>query len=210
MESAGFTLATQHAGGLEPGIWVKHATVDGVQVDLPVDLIVPAGANSNSQRRGARLGLHGNSAARNIPGLEAVLIDHSPVDVQALDPFDGRSITTEVAGVASLLVAKSHKLHDRLTQGVARRVDDKDASDVIRIMQTTSVREVVVKFQGFVENEVASQPTIDAIEYLRDLFGRRTSKGTEMAARALRLAMSEETVGAIATSYVGALLADLH
>src|ERR1700733_2160892 len=27
MESAGFTLATQDAGGLEPGIWVKHATV---------------------------------------------------------------------------------------------------------------------------------------------------------------------------------------
>ena len=42
-----------------------------------------------------------------------------------------------MAGVAALLVAKAHKLHDRLDQGKTHRVDDKDASDIVRIMQTT-------------------------------------------------------------------------
>jgi hypothetical protein len=77
-------------------------------------------------------------------------------------------------------------------------------------MQTTPVHEVAAKFQAFIEDKVASQPTIDAIEYLQDLFGRRTSKGSEMAMRALQLAIPADTVGAIATSYVAALLADLE
>lgn len=209
MESAGFRLATQNAGGFEPGIWVMQTTVNGQEVSIPIDLIVPAGASSSASRRGARLGLHGNLAARNIRGLEAVLIDHSPLVVNALDPNDSRFITTEVAGVASLLVAKAHKVQDRLSQGVARRIDDKDAADMIRIMQTTPAQEIGVKFRSFIEDEIAGQPTIDAIQYLQILFGRRNSTGTEMAARALNLAISADTVGVIATNYIAALLEDL-
>lgn len=197
-------------GGFEPGIWIIQATVSGQEVSISIDLIVPAGASSSATRRGARLGLHGgNLAARNIRGLEAVLIDHSPLVVNALDPSDSRSITTEVAGVASLLVAKAHKVQDRLSQGVARRIDDKDAADMIRIMQTTPPQEIGVKFRIFIEDEIAGQPTIDAIQYLQFLFGRRNSVGAEMAARALNLAISADTVDVIATTYVAALLEDL-
>jgi hypothetical protein len=209
MESAGFRLATREAGGLEPGIWVVQAKVNGAEVQIPVDLIVPSGVSPNAGRRGARLGLHGNSAARNIAGLEAVLVDHSPMTVSALDPVDSRSVTAEVAGLASLLVAKAHKVQDRVRRGVARRIHDKDAADVIRIMQTTSAREIGARFRMFIDDEVAGQPTIDAVRYLQILFGRRHSEGTEMAARALNLAVAADTVGVIATNWVAALVDDL-
>jgi len=64
---------------------------------------------------------------------EAVLLDHDTMTVAALDPADDRSIDVEVAGVASLLVAKAHK--DFTTgnaSGPASRLHDKDASDVVR------------------------------------------------------------------------------
>ncbi len=127
MEGAGFTLKTQPGGHIEPGIWIVEVNVEGKPEVMPVDLIVPEGAASSTGRRGARLGPHGKRAARQIPGLEAVLVDHSPMVVTSLDPADRRSIEVEVAGVAALLVAKAHKLHDRLDQGKAHRLDDKDA-----------------------------------------------------------------------------------
>ena len=108
---------------------------------IPVDLIVPEGAAPPGGRRGARLGPHGKQAAGRAVGLEAALVDHSPIVVSALDPTDSRSIEVEVAGSAALLVAKTHKIHDRIASGKSSRVDDKDAADVLRIMQMTNASE---------------------------------------------------------------------
>src|SRR5664279_1845197 len=104
--------------------------VSGEQVVVPVDLIVPEAAATGGRRRGARLGPHGNRAARRSVGLEAVLVDHDTMTVAALDPRDDRSIDAEDAGVAALLVAKAHKIHDRSAGGRADRLKDKDASDL--------------------------------------------------------------------------------
>jgi hypothetical protein len=201
MEDAGFTLKTQ------PGIWIVEVDIEGTPEVIPVDLIVPEGAASGSGRRGARLGPHGKRAARQIPGLEAVLVDHSPMVVAPLDPADRRSIEVEVAGVAALLVAKAHKLHDRVNQGKPHRLDDKDASDVVRIMQTTlpaQVGEILAQLSG---DEIAGQPTHDALRYLDELFGRRGRPGIGMAARALSLAMDTDTVEVICTTYIAGIRA---
>lgn len=56
MGEAGFSL------GIEPGIWLAPAVVDGEDVTIPVDLIVPEHAAPPGGRRGARLGPHGNRA----------------------------------------------------------------------------------------------------------------------------------------------------
>jgi hypothetical protein len=69
MRGAGFDLSPQTEGHVEPGIWVTSALIEGHRELIPVDLIVPEGAVGG--RRGARLGVHGNRAARRIPGLEA-------------------------------------------------------------------------------------------------------------------------------------------
>jgi hypothetical protein len=64
--------------------------------------------------------------------------------ITALDEANTRSIVAEVAGAAALLVAKAHKLHDRVVAKREGRLDDKDAADIVRLMQTTSPEEVGV------------------------------------------------------------------
>lgn len=116
MRNAGFTLLLPDpkADHVEPGIWTSTVTINGVEIVIPIDLIVPE-ALAGTGRRGALLGPHGNQAARRSRGLEAALVDHSTMTIPALEPADTRTIDVEVAGPAALLVAKAHKIHDRLT-----------------------------------------------------------------------------------------------
>lgn len=86
MEDAGFRLKTQPGGPVEPGMWIVEVDIEGKPEVILVDLIVPESAASNSGRRGARLGPHAKRAARQIPGLESVLIDHSPIVVRRSIP----------------------------------------------------------------------------------------------------------------------------
>ena len=62
--------------------------------------------------------------------------------ITALDPTDRRSIEAEVAGPAALFVAKAHKLNDRIASRKTSRIDDKDAADVVRLMQSVPAAEV--------------------------------------------------------------------
>lgn len=210
MRSAGFDLLERTPNHPEPGIWIARVSVDGEEVLIPVDLIVPEGVAAGGGRRGARLGPHGKRAARRVVGLEAALVDHSPMEIASLDPADVRVLTNEVAGPAALFVAKAHKLHDRLTSSRASRLDDKDAADVYRLMQTTPAVSVAATFTELRAHPTAGPPTEDAIEYLTSLFSRRRSEGVSMAVRALRLAVPEPQVRTFATSYLERLLAELE
>jgi hypothetical protein len=205
MKSAGFDLSLVD-GHVEPGVWVTKARNGGNEFLIPVDLIVPEGAARGGGRRGARLGIHGKRAARRAAGLEAALVDHSPMIVAALSPADSRSIEVEVAGSTALLIAKAHKLHDRVAASRADRIDDKDAADVVRLMQTTSATDVGTTFIKLREDEIARRPSMDGLTYLNDLFGRRGRPGIAMASRALRIGVPEERVEAICTAYMARLL----
>lgn len=205
MTGAGFVLSSQADGHNEPGVWIMTAVVDGIVMTIPVDLIVPEGV-SGPGRRGARLHAHGNRAARRALGLEAALVDHDSMTVSALDPADRRSIEAEVAGAAALFVAKAHKLRDRVETSNRDRLVDKDAADVVRLMQTTSPATTGASLARLSRDSVAGQPTIDALAYLEQLFGRRGRQGIEMAARALQLSMPEAAVELLCTSYVAELL----
>ncbi len=121
MTGAGFRLKPQGDNYVEPGIWLAAVQVEDREVSIPVDLIVPEGAAFGGGRRAARLTGHGDRAARRAIGLEAALLDNSPMTIAALDlATDTRSVRAKVAGPAALLVAKAHKLHDRVTSA---RVD---------------------------------------------------------------------------------------
>lgn len=61
MERAHFRLREERPGVMEPGIW--ELGVDGPTVDL----LVPRSLRPLG-RRGARLGIHGNRAAKTVPG----------------------------------------------------------------------------------------------------------------------------------------------
>lgn len=173
MGGAAFELLVRPSGDVAPGIWVTPAVIDGRRELVPVDLIVPDGAVPPSKRRGARLGAHGSRAALRLAGLEAALVDHSPVLITPLDPNDTRSIVADVAGPAALLIAKAHKINGRVKVDKTHRIKDKDASDVVRLMQTTSPPELGPVFATLLLDPVAGSTTQNGLGYLRHLFGRR-------------------------------------
>jgi len=204
MAAAGFHL--QETGGhAEPGIWLAKTSAAGEEIVVPVDLIVPEGTASGRGRRAARLAGHGARAARRAVGVEAALVDNSTMTIAALDPNDKRALQAKVAGPAALLVAKAHKLHDRVSSGRAARLDDKDAADVVRLMQTTRPDEIAATLDMLAKDEVAGLPTKEALKYIEDLFGRRGRPGIAMASKALRTAMPEDRVEALCTAYVATL-----
>jgi hypothetical protein len=47
-------------------------------------------------------------------GLEAALVDKSPMPIAALNAADQRSVVVDVAGVAAMLVAKVHRIRHRI------------------------------------------------------------------------------------------------
>jgi hypothetical protein len=205
MTAAGFDLAL-YAGHVEPGIWTTEVDVAGETLVVPVDLIVPEAAATGGGRRGARLGVHGRRAARRASGLEAALVDYAPMTVAALEPADERSLRTHVAGPAALMVAKAHKIHDRVQRGRPGRVLDKDAGDVLRLMQTTTPTVVGVTLAELAAHPMAGPASTAALGYLETLFGRRGRPGIEMAMRAMRLAVPAARVEAICTAYTAAIL----
>lgn len=189
----------------EPGEWLATTTVNGEELTIPIDLIVPEGVAPPGGRRGARLGPHGNRAARRAVGLEAALVDHAPMMVTALEPSDTRRFEVEVAGAAALFVAKAHKIHDRLASNRPGRAEDKDAGDVYRLMQTTSPNDVAARLADLRTYETARPVVEAAIGYLVELFGRRNGDGVQMAARALQLAIPEAQVATLATEFIARL-----
>ena len=205
MSASGFHLQPQPGGHVEPGIWLARVSAAGEEFLVPVDLIVPEGAVSGAGKRAVRLSGHGARAARRAVGLEAALVDNSTMTIAALDPADERSLKARVAGSAALLVAKAHKLHDRVASGRADRLDDKDASDVVRLMQTTRPDEIAVTLSALAQGAIAGAPTTAALTYIEELFGRRGRPGIVMASRALRTAIPEDRVQTICVAYVTAL-----
>jgi len=207
MEAAGFTLHRHQGGHLEPGVWERSTAVDGRDYLIPVDLIFPEAVAAQPGRRGARLGVHGNQAARRAVGLEAALVDHDPLTIDALEPDDHRQAVVEVAGVGALLVAKAHKLHDRLQTGRPTRLSDKDAADVFRLMQTANSTRTAATLGRLVVDPVAGQVTRDALRYLADLFARSASTGVTMAVAALQLAVPPERIAAVCNGFVANVVA---
>ena len=129
LEDAGFRGSTSAVG-----IWeTRRRTREALDIDVQIDLLVPTTVSLGSGRRAARLPGHGVHAARKVDGLEGVLVDQAEHDITSLEPeVDGRVLRAKVAGPGALLVAKMFKLHER--RGSAR-ANDKDALDVLRILQ---------------------------------------------------------------------------
>ncbi len=189
LETHGFSLR-EH-----PGAWMSP---DGI----PIDLMVPetlAGAGS----RGARLGLHGNRAARRATGLEGALVNRERMEITALDPSVERSSAMLVAGPAALLVAKVHKIAERT--GTRDRVRDKDSLDVLRLLQAIDTPTFAAGLAQLASHEISAGVTAEAVSHLAPLFGSPDSVGVTMAIRAARAGAEADM---IAASF-GALVSDL-
>lgn len=189
----------------EPGVWIRSVEIDGERIEIPVDLIVPEGIAPPGGTRGARLGPHGKRAARKAPGLEAAIIDNDVLTIEALDD-DSRRIAAKVAGPTALLIAKAHKISDRLAQEARPdRLVDKDASDVYRLMLTTAPERINEVLPSLFDDQRVAVPAQRGLDLLRVQFGARRAPGVEMAVRALRLGVPEDRVRTVCVAFVTAL-----
>jgi hypothetical protein len=199
MEAAGFEEVVGEKR--QPGAWVSR---DG----LPVDLMVPdALSEGGKTHRGARIPPHSKHATRRTVGLEAAVIDNDVMPISALDPADNRIFNARVAGSAALLIAKVHKIHERIHEVPANRVNDKDAHDVYRLLVATSdMAALAVSFERLLSSPVSKIVTRQAIEWLPTLFADGPeAPGSIMAGRV------EEGVGEpdVVSAAVAALAADV-
>ena len=195
----------------EPGIWNRRMLRPGFSGDIivPVDLIVPEHVASTAGRRGARLpGDHGRTAARKSAGVEGALVDHKPIEIASLEAGDSRRVIVNVAGPAALLVAKVHKLGERLA--TPQRLIDKDAGDVFRLVEATPLREMILLMKMLLADERSAGATTVAIGYVRQLFATPRSPGVQLAVRALGIAADQATVTITVTGYAQDLLAELQ
>jgi hypothetical protein len=190
---AGFVL------GEQPGIWHGRDLV-------PVDLLAPetlAGAG----RRGARLKGHHKLVARKVYGMEAALVDNAPHVVGSLEKRDSRKFRLVVAGPAALLVTKLHKLGERAE--AASRLQDKDAMDVLRILQAISTQELVRGFSNILADDISKKVGEEAVDYLEKLFSAPDRIGSRMAGRSLEGLEDYDTVTISCASLAGDLLVHL-
>ncbi|MFI2103064.1 GSU2403 family nucleotidyltransferase fold protein [Isoptericola sp. NPDC019693] len=181
----------------QPGAWVNRT-------GIPVDIMVPEDLAGAGGRRGARIPPHGNRSARRARGLEAAVVDRSRMPVTALDPEDDRRIEAHVAGPTALLVAKLHKIGERVA--VPQRLNDKDAHDVYRILRAVETEDLRAGAARLLGDPLSREVTREAMAYLRTLFAESSEAlGSTMAGRA------EEGIGdpAFVAASASFLAADL-
>lgn len=203
MREAGFELPDPD----QPGLWVQEVKRenDDDTFSIEVDLLVPeelAGAGT----RAARIPPHEKKAARRVRGIEATLVDKSPLAIPSLDPaHDARSYVIDVAGPAALLIAKAFKIHERVESGKPGRLSDKDAGDVVRLMMTNSAVQVRESIEALLADPMAGESVSEGMEYLRQLFGTDQLVGTQMAVRALQGSLEAERIQLITSGYMAQL-----
>ena len=174
MRAAGFQLTEQ------PGLYTRG-------VRSQVDLLVPQ-AVGGPGRRAARLGVHGNRAAMKVHGLEGALVSHSQMTVTSLVPDADRACILKVAGPAALLVAKLHKIGERIEDRDARRQGPlpKDAFDIYRLLRAIKPAEMASEFSLLLSYRVSSRVTSEALSMFQRLFRTPSGMGTELVVRAVR------------------------
>jgi hypothetical protein len=175
------------------GIWTTSIDVEGITRTVSVDLLVPESL-SGPGRRAARIPPHANVVARKASGLEATLVDCDQLTLRSLDPHDHRQAELRVAGPAALIVAKAHKILDRVDSN--DRLNDKDALDVYRLLRAVQTAELASRLTTLLTDDVSSEVTHRALTELPRLFGSATAVGCQMAARAVGGSENSDTVSA--------------
>ena len=169
--------------GARVGAWAITKELGSRSVDVEIDLMVPEALGGRG-RRAARLAGHKDQVARKARGLEAALVDKRTVAVNALDDADRRSYMIAVAGPAALLVSKLHKIEERLAEGKGHRLDDKDALDVLRLLQAVATATLAQGFLVLVQDAIAKEVTAETLTSLRTHFATPQGAGSQMAVRA--------------------------
>ena len=193
------------ARGQRVGAWVTTRAVAGIAAAIEADLMVPA-AVGGAGRRAARLEGHAANIARKARGVEAALIDKDGTVIPALDPDDTRMIAVAVAGPAALIVSKVHKVQKRFNERTRRRVDDKDALDVLRLLRAVPTARLATVLATLLRTDPAAQVTREAVTSIGHLFGDPRAGGSQMAARAVGPLADPQEIAASLAALAGSLV----
>ena len=139
--------------------------------------------------------------------MEASLLDRIRTEIAALEPSDERSAEIWIAGPSALLIAKIHKINERLDS--PNRLSDKDALDVFRLLQCVTTNSLTDRLNELRSSELAGDATSRALDVLPALFGSLGSPGTRMAVRAAGEQSLDATIAASLVALVQELLDDL-
>lgn len=199
MTGAGFH---QNLENPQPGAWLSPT-------GIPVDLMVPEALAGATSRRSGRIPPHANHATRRAVGLEAAVIDRARMPIRALDPADDRVVAAYVAGPAALLVAKLHKLGERLDQPT--RLFDKDAHDIYRLLVAISSEELARSLGRLLAEVLSAAVTRQAVRHLTEIFAAGPEAiGSQMAGRAEALVGNPDTVARSVSILASDLIAALE
>jgi hypothetical protein len=199
MKAAGFDADTSDS----VGIWSIPRVIGGVRTKVKVDLLVP-NAVGGEGRRSAQIPPHERRTARKVRGLEGALFDHNPMTIAAMDPADTRSFEIAVAGPGALLVAKAHKIQERLADGRDIRRVAKDALDVVRLLRGCTEEDSAARLRQLlagassadrVRRETAEISRV-GVEFLRMEFGVPAGRGCDLAVTAAAGSMEEDELRA--------------
>ena len=193
--------------GKAVGIWMRTIEMNEGPRPVSVDFLVPDSLGGEG-RRGARIPPHGQDVARKVVGLEATLVDNERQEIVALGSGDERRFELSVAGPAALLVAKVHKIMDRADE--TRRLKDKDALDVYRLLQAVPTEKLAEQLKKLGENEISVAVTQAALAELPRLFGRLDAPGCQMAVRATEALLPGSTMAASIVALTNDLLAERY
>ena len=188
-------LGARFERGNRVGVWIASRDVAGVPAKVEVDLMVPDAVGGGG-RRAARLPGHAKEVARKTRGLEAALIDKTVVSIRALEPADSRSFDVAIAGPAALLIAKAHKIAERVAEREQRRLEDKDALDILRLLQATETTVLARTVKTLLQADVARDVTREALAILKEHFTDARAAGPQMAVRAAGALMPADVVAA--------------
>jgi hypothetical protein len=174
MTAARFHLDATHP---QPGSWINAA-------GYPVDLLPPEAVAGRAGRgRSGRIPPHDKMATRRVRGIEGALVDHAPMIVAGLEGGDARQHEVLVAGPSALLVAKLHKIAERVEQ--PRRQRPRDSHDVFRLLREVEVEVFAAGFAAMKTADVSREVALEAIGHLRALFSDPSSHGSQQAALAV-------------------------
>lgn len=140
-----------------------------------IDLIVPE-VYAGFGRRAARIAGQKHAASR-ATGLELAVWDRHRCALTAInDPTD--TVDAWVAGPAALLVAKTHKVHERIAQIATRpdRLRPKDSGDVALLMMVTDPQDVAEAMTSLSSQHPEITPMVaKAAAWLIEMYANPTS-----------------------------------
>lgn len=176
MRDLGFELGDDG----NPGRWFSKTKV-------PVDIMVPKRI-AGSKSRAASTPNHGKRLARTTEGIEGCLVDFSIQSIGALDPRDSRIFDIAVAGPASILIAKSFKIFERINS--KRPLQNKDSYDVYRLLAVVETEVLMEGLNKLLADPFSQEVTEQGLGYIHSLFAAGDdAEGSRSAGRA------EENIG---------------